>query len=349
MSTILEGNIIQHGLVRILDGMNLSQNEARDVMTGIMRGEATPAQIGGLLTALRLKGETVDEITGFAEAMRESSARVITEQSNLLDTCGTGGSGISKFNISTASAIIASSLSVRVAKHGNRSASSKAGSADVLEALGVNIHLNQEQARACLDEIDICFLFAQVYHPSMKYAAAPRKELGVRTVFNLLGPLTNPAGADRQVLGVYDRSRTEAIAESLGRLGLKRALVVASYDGLDEISISDRTKISELKDGSVHTYDIHPDDLGLNVCPLSQVLGGTAVENAEIIKRVFSGESGGYRDIVLANAGASIYVAGLAGSIAEGVHMAKGAIDSGKASRKLQQLIEKTGEYEYVS
>lgn len=349
MSTIITGNAVQQSLMNIMEGRDLTQIEARNVMSHIMSGEATAAQIGGLLTALRLKGETVDEITGFAEAMRESCSRVHTEQNNLLDTCGTGGSGISKFNISTASAIIASSLSVRVAKHGNRSASGRAGSADVLEALGVNIHLNQEQARDCLDAINICFLFAQVYHPSMKYAAAPRKELGVRTIFNLLGPLTNPAGADRQVLGVYDVTRTEAIAESLGRLGLKRALVVASYDGLDEISISDRTKISELKDGAVQTYDIHPDDLGLKTYPLQQVLGGTATENADIIKRVLSGEQGGYRDIVLANAGASIYVAGLAGSIAEGVHLAKNAIDSGKASDKLTQLIQKTGEYEYVS
>lgn len=351
MSMLSSVTTIQQGLNQILGGHHLSQEEARLVMSSIMNGEATSSQIGGLLTALRMKGETVDEITGFAEAMRSSADKMITDQENLLDTCGTGGSGISKFNISTASAIIASSVSVRVAKHGNRSASSKAGSADVLEALGVNIHLNKVQAKACLDEINICFLFAQLYHPSMKYAAAPRKELGFRTVFNMLGPLTNPAGADRQVLGLYDITKTEIIAEVLGRLGLKRALVVASYDGLDEISISDKTKVSELKDGAVHTYDIHPNELGLRVHPLTSVLGGNAADNAEIIKSVLMGEISPYRDIVLANSGASIYVTGLAGSLAEGVHMAKSAIDSGKAYAKLTQLIQKTGEYdhEYVS
>lgn len=349
MSTIITGNAVQQGLMSIMEGKDLTQIEARNVMGHIMSGEATAAQIGGLLTALRLKGETVDEITGFAEAMRESCSRVHTEQNNLLDTCGTGdqGSANSIFQRLPPSSPPLYPYGLR--STGTVLQAEEQGVRMYSEALGVNIHLNQEQARDCLDAINICFLFAQVYHPSMKYAAAPRKELGVRTIFNLLGPLTNPAGADRQVLGVYDVTRTEAIAESLGRLGLKRALVVASYDGLDEISISDRTKISELKDGAVQTYDIHPDDLGLKVYPLQQVLGGTATENADIIKRVLSGEQGGYRDIVLANAGASIYVAGLAGSIAEGVHLAKNAIDSGKASDKLTQLIQKTGEYEYVS
>ncbi|CAM2799939.1 anthranilate phosphoribosyltransferase [Paenibacillus sediminis] len=340
---------IQKSISKVISGEHLSREEARETMNVVMRGEATSAQIGGLLTALRIKGETVDEITGFAEAMRGQAGRIYTQTENLLDTCGTGGSGIQKCNISTASAIIASSVGVRVAKHGNRSASGRTGSADVLEALGVNIYLTSEQARKCLEEIGICFLFAQLYHPSMKYAAAPRKELGVRTVFNMLGPLTNPAGADRQLLGIYDRYRTETIAQVLKELGSKRALVVSSHDGLDEISISAPTQISELRDGEVITYEITPHDLGLNSYPLSEVLGGDAKQNADIIYGVLQGEKGAYRDVVLANTGACIYIAGLAPSIQAGVQKAAEAIDSGKAYNKLKQLIQTTEELSYVS
>lgn len=341
--------LIHTSLSQLINGSHLSREEARALMQSIMEGAATQSQIGALLTALRIKGETVEEITGFAEAMRSVGSHVLTDNAKLLDTCGTGGSGIHKFNISTASAIISSSVSVRVAKHGNRSASGRAGSADVLEALGVNIHLSSDQAKRCLDEIGICFLFAQIYHPSMKYAAAPRKELGVRTVFNMLGPLTNPAGADRQLLGIYDRSKTGIIANVLKELGSKRALVVTSLDGLDEISISAPTQISELRHGEVRTYEIHPHDLGLDVHPLQSVLGGDAVQNAGIIQSVLKGEKSPYRDVVLANAGACIYVAGLAESIAEGVLTAAAAIDSGSAYAKLEQLIQMTGELSYVS
>ncbi|GIP20101.1 MULTISPECIES: anthranilate phosphoribosyltransferase [Paenibacillus] len=340
---------VQSGISRIVSGHHLGREEARSIMEVIMAGSATPSQIGGLLTALRMKGETVEEIAGFAEAMRGYGSRLHTESRQLLDTCGTGGSGIHKFNISTTSAIVAASVSVRVAKHGNRSASGRAGSADVLEALGVNIHLSADQAEKCLDDIGICFLFAQIYHPSMKHAAATRKELGVRTVFNMLGPLTNPAGADRQVLGIYDQSKTEVIAEVLRELGSKRAMVVTSHEGLDEISISAPTRISELKDGAIHTYDLHPDDLGLRVYPLGDVIGGDPAVNADIIQRVLQGEKGPYRDVVLANAGACIYVAGLAGTIQEGVKIAAEAIDTGKAYSKLEQLIQTTGEISYVS
>ncbi|MFM9278971.1 anthranilate phosphoribosyltransferase [Paenibacillus jiagnxiensis] len=342
-------HLIQAGLNQVLQGADLSRSEARAIMERIMTGEATPAQIGGLLAALRMKGETVEEITGFAEAMRSYAGKIAVSGEQLLDTCGTGGSGIHKFNISTISAIIAAAESVRVAKHGNRSASGRAGSADVLEALGVNIHLTGEQARHCLDRIGICFLFAQVYHPSMKYAAAPRRELGVRTVFNMLGPLTNPAGADRQLLGIYDNSKTEVIASVLNQLGSKRALVVSSAEGLDEISISGSTTVSELKDGAVTTYEITPSDLGLRSHSLEHVLGGDASDNAYIIRRILNGEKGPYRDVVLANAGACIYVAGRASSLQEGVHRAAKAIDSGRALEKLDQLIQATGEYEYVS
>lgn len=340
---------VQSAISKLIEGRNLKREEARQVMQCIMEGNATHAQIGSLLTALRMKGETVEEITGLAEAMRATGGRVLTERSRLLDTCGTGGSGIHKINISTASAIISSSVSVRVAKHGNRSASGRSGSADVLEELGVNIHLTAEQAKACLDEIGICFLFAQIYHPSMKHAAIPRKELGIRTVFNMLGPLTNPAGADRQMLGIYDMSKTDTIAQVLKELGLKRALVVASHDGLDEISISARTRVSELRGGEVRTYDIHPSDLGLKVHPMEAILGGDARENAAIIRSVLQGEQSAYRDIVLANSGACIYVSGMAESIAEGVQIAAEAVDTGRAEAKLKQLITRTGELSYVS
>lgn len=340
---------VQSGLNRLILGENLGREEARQIMGSIMNGESTSAQIGGLLAALRIKGETVDEITGFAEAMRASSSRLHTDTRQLLDTCGTGGSGIHKFNISTTSAIVAASVSVRVAKHGNRSASGRAGSADVLEALGVNIHMNADQAERCLNDIGICFLFAQLYHPSMKYAADPRKELGIRTVFNMLGPLTNPAGADRQVLGIYDRNKTETIAEVLRELGSKRALVVTSQEGLDEISISSPTRVSELKNGEVVTYDLHPSDLGLGTYQLADMIGGDPATNADIIRRVLQGQKGAYRDVVLANAGACIYVAGIAKDIREGVAIAAESIDSGKALGKLEQLIETTEDISYVS
>lgn len=337
------------GISKLIEGSSLSREEARGVMEAIMGGNSTPAQIGSLLTALRIKGETVEEITGFAEVMRQYASRVDAPIGPLLDTCGTGGSGIHKFNISTASAIVAAASSVRVAKHGNRSASGRSGSADVLEALGVNIQLSPEQARRCLDHIGICFLFAQVYHPSMRHAAAPRRELGVRTVFNMLGPLTNPAGADRQLLGIYDNKRTETIATVLRELGSKRALVVSSAEGLDEISISSATKVSELRNGEVRTYELTPEMLGLNRHGLSEVSGGGPEENAAIIRQVFEGRSGAYRDVVLANSGACIYVAGYADSVQEGVMLAAEAIDSGRALGKLDQLIQTTEELNYVS
>lgn len=340
---------VKEGLRLVLEGNHLSREQARAVMEDIMEGLATSAQIGALLAGMRLKVETVDEIAGFAEAMRSRAHQVVTAKDRLLDTCGTGGSGIHKFNISTASAILAASSEVRVAKHGNRSASSKAGSADVLEALGVNIQLSSEQAADCLDQIGICFMFAQVFHPAMKHAAAPRRELGVRTVFNMLGPLTNPAGADRQVLGIYDRTKTDTVAAVLRELGLKRALVVASADGLDEISLSAPTRISELRNGDIITYDITPEQIGLATMPLSEVLGGDANVNAALINRILHGEHGAHRDIVLANAGACIYVSGQAESIAEGVHAASAAIDSGKALHKLEQWIETTGGLSHVS
>ncbi|MFD2115954.1 anthranilate phosphoribosyltransferase [Paenibacillus yanchengensis] len=342
---------MQQALTKLIDGEGLSRVEANHVMSFIMRGEATSSQIGAVATALRMKGETKEEITGFAQAMRQHSSHLTTSNEGLLDTCGTGGSGIHKFNISTASSIIAAAAGIRVAKHGNRAMSGKSGSADVLEALGVNINLSPEQAEICLDDIGICFMFAQLYHPSLRHAAAPRKELGIRTIFNMLGPLTNPAGADRQLLGLFDRNRTETIAAVLGELQLKRALVVSSYDGLDEISISAPTQLSELKEnGTIETYSITPEDLGLKRYDINQVMGGDATVNAGLIQEVFAGKrQDAYRDIVLANAGACIYIGGLATSLQAGVQQAAAVIDSGKAIQKLEQLILKTKEHEHVS
>lgn len=342
-------NLIQQAIAKTVTGGHLSREEARDAMTEIMEGSATPAQIGSLLTALRIKGETLEEITGFAETMRCKASAVRVQQHNLLDTCGTGGDGADTFNISTASALVAAAGGVRVAKHGNRAMSSKSGSADVLEALGVAIGLNGEQAAQCLETVGICFMFAQTHHQSMKYVAAPRKELGIRTVFNLLGPLTNPAGADRQVLGVFDSSKTELIAGALQALGLERALVVASLDGLDEISISAPTKITELKNGTISTYQITPDDLGLKLHDIEEVKGGDAAANADILRRIFSGERGAHRDIVLANAGACFYVTGKCATLQEGVKFAADVIDSGKVLLKLNELVQFTGDVSHVS
>lgn len=340
---------VKEALHVLIEGRNLSREEAKEVMSEIMDGKATPAQIGSLLTILRMKGETIDEITGFAETMRSKSNRVQTQVYDLLDTCGTGGDGAKTFNISTASAIVAAAGGVRVAKHGNRAMSSQSGSADVLEALGVNIHLDQKSAEKCLDRVGICFMFAQLYHQSMKHVAAPRKEIGFRNVFNLLGPLTNPAGADRQLMGVYDRNRTEVLALVLRELKAARAMVVSSHDGLDEISISAPTQVTELKAGTISTYHITPEDLGLAASPIHELAGGTANENAAIIRAVFKGEKGPKRDVVLANAGACLYITGRCNNLQEGVQLAAELIDTGKAFDKLQQLIECTGELNHVS
>ncbi|CAG7641103.1 anthranilate phosphoribosyltransferase [Paenibacillus allorhizosphaerae] len=340
---------VQGAIQKMISMQHLTRAEARDVMSEIMEGKSTQAQIGGLLTGLRIKGETIEEITGFAETMREKASRVRTEQTNLLDTCGTGGDGADTFNISTTSAIVAAAGGIRVAKHGNRAMSSKSGSADVLESLGVNIQLNQEQAARCLDQVGICFMFAQLFHQSMKHVAAPRRELGVRTVFNLLGPLTNPAGADRQVLGIFDRGKTETIAHVMRALDVKRALVVASLDGLDEISISDATQITELKDGEIRTFEISPEMLGLRTYSVKDVVGGDPSVNAEIIRGIFGGAQGACRDVVLANAGACFYVTGICGTLQEGVKYAAQVIDSGRAKEKLEQLVQCTGEMSHVS
>ncbi|WP_159883018.1 anthranilate phosphoribosyltransferase [Paenibacillus puerhi] len=340
---------VQQAVQKLIGMQHLTRAEAREVMDVIMEGRATQTQIGSLLTALRMKGETIEEIAGFAEAMRSRSNRVLTEQSDLLDTCGTGGDGADTFNISTTAAIVAAAGGIRVAKHGNRAMSSKSGSADVLEALGVNIQLNQEQAAVCLEQAGICFMFAQLYHQSMKHVAASRRELGIRTVFNVLGPLTNPAGADRQVLGIFDRGKTETIAHVMQALGVKRALVVASHDGLDEISISDSTQITELRDGEIRTTEISPEELGLQRYAMKEIVGGDAAVNAAIVHDIFRGARGARRDIVLANAGACFYVTGKAETLRAGVELAAETIDSGRAAAKLEQLVQCTGELSHVS
>lgn len=341
--------LMQEALAEMVEGKSLTREKARMVMELIMDGGATPSQIGAFLTALRMKGETVEEVTGFASGMRNKAVRVPVDPNGLLDTCGTGGDGLGTLNISTAAAIVAAAGGVRVAKHGNRAMSSKSGSADVLEALGVNIALNGDQAASCLRETGICFMFAQLYSPSMRHAAAPRRELGFRNVFNLLGPLTNPAGADRQLLGVFDPEKTEFIGQVLRELGTERALVVSSRDRMDEISISAPTRVTELRNGKIETYEITPDDLGLRTHSLEEIIGGDAKYNAEQIRRLFAGAEGAYRDIVLANAGACFYVSGLSATLQEGVKKAAQTIDSGEAARKLDQLVQMTGALSHVS
>ncbi len=333
---------IQQAIAKVVLGQPLTRLETSSVMAQVMDGETSAAQIASLITGLRMKGETIEEITGFAQTMRAKALRVETMQDGLLDTCGTGGDGRHTFNISTASAIVAAAGGVRIAKHGNRAISSKSGSADVLEALGVNIQITAEQAARCLSETGLCFMFAPLFHGSMRHAAAPRKEIGIRTVFNLLGPLTNPAGADRQLVGVYDRKLTPLMAGVLKELGLKRALVVASEDGLDEISVSAPTVVSELKDGIIETYTITPESLGITRSPITEIDGGDAAHNAQLIVQILNGVKGANRDIVVLNSAACFYLSGLADTISGGVALAQNVIDSGKAKDQLEQLIAAT-------
>lgn len=329
-------------LNKVVEMKHLSREESREAMSLIMSGEVPSSQLASFLTALKIKGETVEEITGFALTMREKALKVEVPSDNLIDTCGTGGDGGKTFNISTASAFVAAAGGARVAKHGNRAVSSKSGSADVLEKLGVSIQLSEDEAKRCLERTNLCFMFAPFYHQAMKHAVATRKEIGFRTVFNLLGPLTNPAQADRQLIGVYDGRLAEKVAHVLRELGLVRCLIVAGEDGLDEISVSAATKVVELKDGDIHSYHIRPEDLGLRSYAISEVSGGKAVENASIIHRVFSGEQGADRDIVLANSAASLYLSEQASSIQEGVKLAAEIIDQGLALEKLNQLVQVT-------
>lgn len=331
--------MLVEALKSVVDGRNLTVEEAQAVMGAIMRGEATDAQIAAMLTALRMKGETVDEITGFALAMRGKATPVKTKALELVDTCGTGGDLSNTFNISTTAAFVVAGAGVHVAKHGNRSVSSKSGSADVLEALGIGLELSAEDIGRAIEGVGIGFLFAPLLHPAMKYAIGPRREMGIRTVFNILGPLTNPAGAKRQCLGVYDERLTEPLAMVLGNLGIKRALVVHGADGLDEISNTGESTVSELNDGKVDTYFIKAEQFGIERAAVEDLRGGTAEENASILKAVLGGEQGPRRDIVLLNAAAALIAAGKAENFAEGLELAAESIDTGAAGDKLEDLI----------
>ncbi len=334
--------MIREALSKIVKRVDLTQSEMERTMDEIMSGAATPAQIGALVTALRMKGETVDEITGAAMVMRSKAFRIALNHGKgepILDTCGTGGDGTNTFNVSTATAFVAAGAGVKVAKHGNRAVSSQCGSADVLEAIGVNIDLDPPDVQTCLEEIGIGFLFAPFFHKAMKYAAGPRKDIGLRTIFNLLGPLTNPAGATVQVLGVYDQSLTEKIANVLNQLGSNEAFVVCGEGTYDEISICSPTKISHLKGGNVNTYNITPEECGLKTADASEIRGGNKEHNAEIIRNILDGQHDAKRDMVLINTAAAFVVAGLDQDLKGGVLRAIDSIDSGKAKEKLEQLI----------
>ena len=330
---------MQAAIQSLLDGHDLSRDRARDVMDTVMRGEATPAQIAGFLVALRLKGETADEIAGCAEAMREHVLPCRPQRADLVDTAGTGGDGGRTFNISTAAALVAAAAGAGVAKHGNRAVSSQSGSADVLEALGFTLDLGPERVAQSIDELGFGFLFAPTHHPAMKHAAPVRRELGARTVFNVLGPLTNPAGARAQVVGVYSASLVRTIAEVLARLGARRAFVVHGAHGIDELSPTGPNLVAEVVDGDVREREIDPIELGVPRCAPEELRGGTPDENAQSIRATFAGKNGGRRSAILLNAAGAIAAGGHAKDLAEGIGLAREAIDSGAAGERLEQLV----------
>jgi len=333
---------MQAAIKAVTEHKNLSSDDMASVMRLIMTGEATPAQVGGFLIGLRMKGETVEEVAAAAGVMRELSTRVDVDKAQLVDTCGTGGDASGSFNISTASAFVVAAAGGKVAKHGNRSVSSKSGSADVLEVAGVNLELSPEQVAACVNDIGVGFMFAPMHHSAMKHAIGPRREMAVRTIFNVLGPLTNPAGAPNQVLGVFSKDWVEPLAQVLKQLGSDHVLVVHADDGLDEISIGSETHVAELKDGEVTTYTVQPEDFGMQRAAMSALKAEDADDSLRIIKSVLANEAGPARDIVCLNAGAAIYAAGLASSFAEGVGRAQEVIASGEAAAKLEQLVTAT-------
>jgi len=350
--------MITDALHRVADHrQSLSREDARSVMSEILSGHCTDAQIAALLVALHMKGETVEEIVGFAEAIRNAATALHihqnstvdvsgTERDALVDTCGTGGDTSGTFNISTATALVVAGAGVRVAKHGNRSVTSKCGSADVMEALGVNISLSPARVAACLEEVGIAFLFAPLMHSAMKYVQPARRELRLRTVFNLLGPLANPANASAQVVGVYSADLVEKLAEALSMLGVRRAMVVHGSDGLDEITITGTTRIAEVRDGSVRSYEVNPEEFGIARASLADLAGGDAAENAGIIREVVGGRKSPRRDVVLLNAAAALVVAGRADHLGDAVPLAAKAIDSGAAATKLAGLVRFTNAHE---
>lgn len=330
--------MIQDAIEALVGGRSLSAEEAGQAMDEIMSGEVTPAQFGAFVTALRIKGETPDELAGMARVMHDKALHVNVE-GPMVDTCGTGGDASGTFNISTTAAFVVAGAGVKVAKHGNRAMSGASGSADVLEALGVKIDLGPEGVQRCLEEVGFGFMFAQRFHPSMRFAAAPRKEIGIRTVFNILGPLTNPADAKAQLLGVADGSIGESMATVLGTLGSSHALVVHGADGLDEITLGDSTQVWELNDGSVSTYTIAPEDLGFSRSPRSELQVGSVGESAARLREVLGGAPGPPRDIVLMNAAAALLAADRVATLKEGVAVALESIDGGGARRKLEALV----------
>lgn len=330
--------MIKEAISKVVTGAHLTEAEAETVMREIMQGEATDAQIAAYITALRMKGETVEEITGSARVMREKAVHIRLDAPFQVDTCGTGGDLSHTFNISTTVAFVVAGAGVAVAKHGNRSVSSKSGSADVLQALGINIEMPAQRVEDCLNEVGIAFLFAPMMHLAMKYAIGPRREIGIRTIFNVLGPLTNPAGVKAQIMGVYAADLTAILARALGNLGAQRAFVVHGMDGLDEITTTDRTKVSEFKDDSVNDFFIHPSDFDLPTGRPEDLKGGDAKANAAITLQVLNGQLGPRRDIVLLNAAAGLAAAGKAKDIRDGIRFAAESIDSGAAMKKLEEL-----------
>lgn len=351
--------MLKQAIQKVVGRSDLSEKEMEAAMEVIMTGQATPAQIGAFITALRLKGETIEEITGAARVMRRKATRIRVKDDQInidrdeinldletiIDTCGTGGDGTNTFNVSTTTAFVVAGCGLRVAKHGNRSVSSLCGSADVIESLGVNLDVPPAVVEKCLNQVGIGFLYAPALHGAMKHAIGPRREIGIRTIFNILGPLTNPAGANVQVLGVYEKDLTPVLAEVLGKLGSRSAFVVYGEGSLDEISIAGKTQLSELKDGRVDTYTIEPEDFGLPRANLDDIRGGDAQENAGIILSVLKGEPGARRDIVLLNAAAALLAAGRATDFPDGITQAAEAIDSGRALEKLEGMKRITNEY----
>lgn len=334
--------MIQEAISAVVEGRNLTESEMIEVMNEIMTGGASDAQIGSFITALRIKGETVEEITGAARVMREKALHIDAGGGVVVDTCGTGGDRSGTFNISTTAAFIVAGAGLKVAKHGNRSVSSRSGSADVLRSLGVGVEAEVERVEECLKTIGIGFLFAPLLHGAMKYAIGPRREIGIRTIFNILGPLTNPAGADCQVMGVYDEKLIQPLAHVLANLGSSHALVVHGMDGLDEITLTTETLVSELKGGAVETYKFVPEEYDLRRCTLEELRGGDAEENAGITLEILKGKKGPKRDVVIVNAAAAIVAGGRADNLQDGITAAAESIDSGVALDKLERLKEIT-------
>jgi anthranilate phosphoribosyltransferase len=330
---------LKQAIGRVIDRHELSREEMVEVMRTVMTGGATPAQIGAFLVGLRMKGETVGEIAAAAEVMRDLAARVAVDTRHLVDTCGTGGDASGTFNISTATAFVAAAAGARVAKHGNRSVSSSSGSADVLEAAGVRLDLSPEQVAQCIDEVGVGFMFAPAHHGAMKHAVGPRRELGARTLFNVLGPLTNPAGAPNQVLGVFSDELLEPLSRVLLKLGSRHVLVVHSRDGLDEISVGDKTEVAELRDGQIRRFSVQPEDFGVRRTSISALKVDSAAASLAVIRGVLEDRTGPARDIVVLNAGAAVHVAGVASSLAEGMERADRAIASGEARNRLDRLV----------